>query len=94
MKKLVAASLLTLALTAPALARDDDFVGPNNVPRDQWMSASQVSQKLEAAGYKLREIKVDDGAYEFEAIGPTGRIEGYAHPATGEILNSRPDNDD
>ena len=94
MKKILAASVLTFALAAPAFADDDDYIGPLNVPRDQWMSVSQVVQKLEGQGYKVKEIEADDGAYEFEAINASGaRIEGHAHPATGEILSQRPDND-
>jgi len=94
MKKLLAASVLSLALAAPALADDDDYFGPLNVPRDQWLPVSEVVQKIEAKGYKIREIEADDGVYEFEAIDSAGaRIEGHAHPATGEILNTRPDND-
>lgn len=93
MKKLFAASLLSFALAGPAFA-DDDYFGPLNVPRDQWLSASQVVQKIEAKGFKIREIEADDGVYEFEAIDSSGaRVEGHAHPATGEILNTRPDYD-
>jgi hypothetical protein len=94
MKKLLFGTALALAFAGPALAGDDDYAGPLNVPRDQWMSASQVVQKLESQGYKVREIEADDGAYEFEAINGSGaKIEGHAHPATGEVLNTRPDND-
>ena len=94
MKKLLAASLLSLALVTPAFADDDDYAGPLNVPRDQWLPVSEVVQKIEAKGYKIREIEADDGVYEFEAIDSTGaRVEGHAHPATGEILNTRPDYD-
>lgn len=94
MKKLLAATALSIALAVPAFAGDDDYAGPLNVPRDQWLSATEVSQKLEAKGFKVREIEADDGAYEFEAIDASGaRIEGHAHPATGEVLNTRPDND-
>ena len=96
MKKLLAASAfaLNIAITAPAFADDDDYFGPLNVPRDQWLPASEVVQKIEAKGYKIREIEADDGVYEFEAIDSTGqRVEGHVHPATGEILSTRPDND-
>jgi hypothetical protein len=94
MKKLLAASALSLALAVPALADDDDYFGPLNVPRDKWLPVSEVVQKIEAKGYKIREIEADDGVYEFEAVDSTGaRVEGHAHPATGEILNTRPDND-
>jgi hypothetical protein len=90
MKKLLTASILTFALAGVAYA-DDDYAGP--VPRDQWMPASQVTQKLEAKGFKVLEIEADDGVYEFDAIDASGaRIEGHAHPATGEVLNTHPDN--
>lgn len=94
MKKLLAAVLLALPLALPAHAGDDDYTGPLNVPRDKWLSASEVVQKLEAKGLKVREIEADDGAYEFEATDASGaRIEGHAHPATGEVLSTRPDHD-
>jgi hypothetical protein len=94
MKKLLIATALSLAFAVPAFAGDDDYAGPLNVPRDQWMSTSQVVQKIESQGFKVLEIEVDDGAYEFEATNSSGaRIEGHAHPATGEVLNTRPDND-
>jgi hypothetical protein len=94
MMKILAASALSLALAAPAFAGDDDYVGPLNVPRGEWLSVSDVTAKIEAKGFKVREIEADDGVYEFEAIDASGaRVEGHAHPATGAILNTRPDND-
>lgn len=94
MKKLLTATIMSFALAAPAFAGDDDYVGVLNVPRDQWPSTTDLLQKIESKGYKVHEIEVDDGAYEFEATNSSGaRIEGHAHPATGEILNTRPDND-
>lgn len=94
MKKLLAVSALIFALGTPALASDDDYIGPLNVPREQWLPISQVVQKLEAAGYTVREIEADDGVYEFEGTDASGnRIEGHAHPGTGEVLSTRPDDD-
>lgn len=88
MKKLLAVSMLTFAMATPALACDD--YGRLDVPRDQWLSIPDVIQKLEGQGYKVYEIEVDDGAYEFEATTASGvRVEGCAHPATGEILKGR-----
>jgi hypothetical protein len=58
-----------------------------NVPRARWLSTSEVTQKLVLQGYQVHEIEVDDGAYEFEATTSAGaKIEGHAHPATGEVL--------
>jgi hypothetical protein len=94
MMKMLTASVLSFALAAPAFAGDDDYAGPLNVPRAEWLSVSDVTAKIEAKGFKVREIEADDGTYEFEATDGSGaRIEGHAHPATGAILSTRPDND-
>jgi len=94
MKKLLTATVLSFALAAPAFAGDDDYSGRLNVPRDQWLSTSAATQKLEAQGYKVHEIEADDGAFEFEGTNAQGaRMEGHAHPGTGAILDVRPDND-
>lgn len=85
MKTLLAVSLLTIAAATPAFACDD--YGRLNVPANEWLSIPEVIQKLEDQGYKVYEIEVDDGAYEFEATTASGvRVEGCAHPATGEVL--------
>ncbi len=58
-----------------------------NVPRTQWLSYSDVTQKLTVQGYQVHEIEVKDGAYEFEATNPDGlRVEAYVHPVTGEVF--------
>jgi hypothetical protein len=93
MKTALAASLLALSLAAPAFA-DDDYRGRLNVPRGEWLPVSQVTQKLEAGGFKVHEIEADDGVYEFEATDGSGaRVEGHAHPATGAVLDTYPDRD-
>jgi hypothetical protein len=86
MTKLLTISALSFVFAVPAFA-GDDHVGRLNVPRDQWLAVPAVIEKLEAQGYKVHEIEVDDGAYEFEATTAAGvRVEGHAHPATGELL--------
>ena len=87
-KLLIAAMGLTLGASA-AFA---DPVNRLNVPRDQWMSPAQVTEKLSAQGYTVREIESDDGAYEVELTGKDGvRLETHIHPATGEIMNGYDD---
>lgn len=82
-------------LTAPVLAISllavtSAYADPHtrlNVPRDQWLSPAQISEKLSAQGYKVTEIETDDGAYEVDLIDKNGtRIEAHVHPATGELL--------
>jgi hypothetical protein len=86
MKKTVfAAAALAFAIALPTLS----YADPNrlNVPRDQWLSASEISDKLTSQGYKVLEIEADDGAYEVEMLDKNGvKVETHVHPATGELL--------
>jgi hypothetical protein len=80
---------LSLAIAAPtgALAVDDFFKTRLNVPADQWMSPSQIAEKLGEKGYRVLEIESDDGAYEVEMVDKNGtRIEAHVHPATAELI--------
>jgi len=90
MKTTLAITLLAL-VAAPSLAMASDDDGRNrwgiDAPRDQWMSIAEVTAKMEAAGYTIREIEIDDGVYEVEGRDANGaRIEADVHPVTGEIL--------
>jgi hypothetical protein len=85
MQKL-AAPILALSLFA-ATAAFADPAQRLNVPRDQWLSPAQISEKLANQGYKVTEIESDDGAYEVDLVDKNGtRVEGHVHPATGELL--------
>ena len=80
---------LSLAIAAPtgALAVDDFFKTRLNVPADQWMSPSQIAEKLSEKGYRVIEIESDDGVYEVEMVDKNGtRIEAHVHPATAELI--------
>lgn len=79
-----AAILFSLSVSVHA---DDHDKYRINVPADKWLPITDVIQKLKAQGYSVTKIEADDGVYEFDAINANGaRIEGHAHPATGEIL--------
>jgi hypothetical protein len=81
-----AAPVLALSLLAATVAHADP-VNRLNVPRDQWLSPAQISEKLMAQGYKVTEIETDDGAYEVDLVDKNGtRVEAHVHPATGELL--------
>lgn len=90
-KALTLSTLAALLFVAgPALA--DDHRNRIHVPAEQWLSASAVTQKLAAQGFKVTKIESDDGVYEFDAVDANGvRIEGHAHPATGEVLTGYDD---
>ena len=85
---IVSALGLSMLVAAPALAADDWASGNRlDVPQGEWLSPSQISEKLSAQGYKVHEIEADDGAYEVEMIDKNGtRIDTHVHPATAELL--------
>jgi uncharacterized membrane protein YkoI len=63
-----------------------------NVPAADWKSAAEIKDKLVAAGYTVREIEKDDGAYEVDVIDKDGtRMEFHVHPATGDVLHDYAD---
>jgi len=75
-------ALLIAALSAPLLAQ----TGSNAAA---GMGATEVVQKLEAAGYRdIRGLELDDGLWEADATSPRGfEIELKINPSTGAILN-------
>jgi hypothetical protein len=93
MKKSIILAVAVLGLGAAAPAFADDSGKRLNVPRDQWLSATQITEKLTAAGYTVREIETDDGAYEVEMTKDGVKLDVHVHPATGEILTGY-DHDD
>jgi hypothetical protein len=83
---------LAFAAVQPALA--DDLFERNrlNVPREQWLPATQIAEKLGTQGYKVLKIEADDGAYEVDMVDKNGtQIEAHVHPATAEILTGYDD---
>lgn len=87
MKTFLIASVLAAVGATSALAADDGASNRLNVPRDQWVSPSQIAEKLAAQGYKVHKIETDDGAYEVDMTDKNGvLIEAHVHPATGELL--------
>jgi hypothetical protein len=73
-----------------ALARDEQI--RVDVPRDQWLSIAQITEKLTAQGYNVRRIKVERDGYEVRAIDKDGKqLEAYVHPVTGERLKGETD---
>lgn len=88
---ITSALVLTTAMAAGFAVASDDSVRVN-VPKDQWLSFAQVAEKLASQGYDIREIEIDDGAYEVSATRDGKRVKAYLHPATGEILKQKTHN--
>ncbi|HRE20681.1 MAG TPA: PepSY domain-containing protein [Rhabdaerophilum sp.] len=58
------------------------------VPRQQWVSAAEVGQKLRKAGYELIRLRMaDDKCYGALARDAKGRVHDLVvHPVTVEIM--------
>ena len=52
---------------------------------DTWQPKEKLAATLKAAGWEVRNIKVDGGCYEVYALDDKGaRVEAYFHPVTLE----------
>lgn len=80
---LAAALSLSAALVAGAALASDEC----KVPQAEWQPKEALQQKLEAEGWTIKNIKVDDGCYEVYATDAAGkRKEVYFDPKTFEIV--------
>ena len=87
MKTFLIASVLAAMCATTAMASDDRSSNRLNVPPDQWVSPSQMAEKLASQGYKVHKIETDDGAYEVDMTDKNGvLIEAHVHPVTGDLL--------
>ena len=92
MRKIALATVIAAIGLSTAATAGDNTRGRLNVPAADWKSAAEIKDKLVSAGYTVREIEKDDGAYEVDVIDKDGtRMEFHVHPATGEILHGYDD---
>lgn len=83
----VVASAFLGGLPAPAHANETNpFCA--SAPRQQWVSAEEVGQKLRRAGYELVRLRMaDDKCYGAVARDAEGRVHDLVvHPVTVEII--------
>ncbi|MEQ8692972.1 MAG: PepSY domain-containing protein [Pseudomonadales bacterium] len=58
-----------------------------DVPREDWGTKEDLRAKLDAEGWEVRKIKVDEGCYEVYGKTPEGeRVEAYFDPASFDKL--------
>lgn len=87
---IVSAALLSLVACGGAQAHGDFKC---TEPRAEWKPQMELQRKLTAEGWKVRQVKVDNGCYEVYGFDSTGkRIEIYFNPKTfekvGEVKQS------
>lgn len=75
-------ALLCMAAAGTAHAHGDFRC---DVPRAEWKPQMELQRKLTAGGWKVRQVKTDNGCYEVYGFDETGRrIEAYFNPSTFE----------
>lgn len=80
-----ACSMLACLVSFPALATGVYECEPTD--RTDWLTQTEVSDKLTADGWQVRRMKEDGGCWEVYGTTPEGqRVEVYVHPVTGEVL--------
>lgn len=79
----------TFAAVVPAAASSKNC---GNAPQNQWLSLADITTKATGMGYKVRQVKVEDGCYEIYAVDKDGkRVEAYFNPVTAEVVKTKID---
>lgn len=82
---------LSLLLVSGSAFADDDC----HDPVASWQPRENLRQQLEAQGWTVFRIKVDDGCYEVKGRDPNGRLmEAEYSPATFELMEMEREDDD
>ncbi len=87
MKRVLIASLFLTALAGTAGAAE-----LCSVPEAEWQPKEALRQKLEADGWKIKKIKIDEGCYEVYGTDKAGkRMENYYDPKTFSLIKEQED---
>ncbi|PKM29987.1 MAG: PepSY domain-containing protein [Gammaproteobacteria bacterium HGW-Gammaproteobacteria-11] len=82
---------LALAFLSTASFADEDC----DDPVTSWQPRENLRLKLEAEGWRVYRIKVDDGCYEVKGLAPEGyRVEAYFAPASLLLMEMEREDDD
>lgn len=92
MKKAITLALgLSMCLSAGAVYADDKC----DDPISSWQPREVLRKQLEAKGWSVYRIKVDDSCYEVKALDENGkRIEAIFSPASLELIEIEHEDDD
>jgi hypothetical protein len=91
-----ATAAFAIGLAAIGAATGTAFAAGSTQPaatQGQWMTVDQITTKLKAEGYQVRQVKAQGKVYEFKGFDPKGRrIETEIDPVSGTVLGT--DSDD
>ena len=69
MKRIALVGAIVIAATSPAFAAGKC----STAPKSMWQSQSTLETQLKSAGFKVRQIKVENGCYEVYAVDKSGK---------------------
>ena len=69
MKRFALVSAIVIATTSPALAAGKC----STAPKSMWQPQSKLETQLQSAGFKVRQVKVENGCYEVYATDKSGK---------------------
>ncbi len=78
-----AALAIATVIAAPAFASEESCV---NAPTSEWMSKDAMKEKATAAGYDVRQVKVEGSCYEVYGIKDGKKLEILFNPVSGELV--------
>jgi hypothetical protein len=91
MLRFTLAVLMLAGVSAAALADSD---ASKAALKPGWLTADQVTQRLQSQGYTIRKIELDDGEYKVKASGPgQQKTKLEVSPSSGVVLSSKADDD-
>jgi hypothetical protein len=77
---------MSLAAGAALASGDDNGAGK---PGANWLTIPQVTEKLSAEGYQVRDVRIEGKTYEAKMIDRDGhRVEAKVDPLTGSVLGN------
>lgn len=79
-------SLALLTTLGSGIAVAEDLC---HAPEAEWQPKDALAQKLQAEGWTVKSVKVDDGCYEVYGTNAKGdRMETYFDPKTFDIVKA------
>jgi hypothetical protein len=92
MRIIIATAAIAAATAFSSLPASADTKSCGNAPQAEWMSIADLEARATAMGYKVRQVKIEDGCYEIYALDKNGeRVEAYLNPVTAEIVKTKMD---
>jgi hypothetical protein len=78
----------TLLITAALLAATPAFATETcpDTPKDKWLRAEDIQQRMEKKGYEVRRVKKEGTCFEVKATKDGKRVEAYVNPADATIV--------